>query len=97
MADSNGNANPTETTSLLCKDAPRPVDPQLCESNGNLAGSRVFADPAKNVDEEVGEVEEPENPLFTGQPEAAQRMHLLFPAVAIGVGFTGLWGWLAYD
>lgn len=36
------------------------------------------------VDEEAGEVEEA-NPLFEGNPEMAAKMHLLLPAVGIGV------------
>ena len=39
-------------------------------------------------DEENGEVEQEDNPLFEGQHEMLGKMKLLFPAVAIGVSFA---------
>lgn len=90
MPPSNGNAEPNERTSLLSKDIPKPIEPSLGDSitpetsvNGN--GSTLKND---DRDEEEGQVDEGENPMFEGNPKVATKMHLLFPAVSIGVRFT---------
>jgi hypothetical protein len=91
---SNGTTEPSESTTLLGKDAIKPIDPSLSEDgNANGNGYGGIGDSSKSggsiVDEEVdaehGEVEQADNPLFEGNAEMAKKMHLLFPAVAIGV------------
>lgn len=91
---SNGTTEPSERTSLLSKDAIKPIEPSLSEGgNANGNGYGGIGDSSKSggsiVDEEVdaenGEVEQTENPMFEGNSEMARKMHLLFPAVAIGV------------
>ena len=88
----NGTTEPSERTTLLSKDTINPIDSSLSDSinpdgsaNGNGHGG--VGDSSKSgrngggsiVDQERGEIEEAINPLF------AKKMHLLFPAVAIGV------------
>jgi hypothetical protein len=100
MPPSNSNPEPNERTSLLSKDSPKPIEPSLSDAitpetsvNGNGSASK-----GDGRDEEVGEVEEGENPLFEGNDKVAQKMYLLFPAVSIGVrtrflifGIEGMW------
>jgi hypothetical protein len=78
---------PTETTSLLQNNVPVPVIASLTGPNtSKLNGNGVDSpQPPGGSDEENGEVEQPDNPLFEGQPDVAQKMYLLFPAVALGV------------
>lgn len=88
----NDTSGPTETTSLLPKNGIAPIEPSLNESilsrtNGNDASTSPFTGA---TDEENGAVAQPENPLFEGQPEMAQKMYLLFPAVALGVSLAGI-------
>jgi len=89
MADSNGHAAPTETSPLLSKDVSAGIGASsILTPNGTVQESPakvngVQTDAAQ--DEEAGEGEEPVNPLFEGLPEAAARLHILAPAVAIGV------------
>lgn len=86
MASSNGAAEPNETTSLLTKDATKPVDPSL--SGNGLSNGNAIAEGA-DTDVENGEVESQDgdggedNPLFEGQK--VTRLGLLIPAVAIGI------------
>ena len=87
MPPSNGNPEPDERTSLLSKDIPKPIEPSLSDTitpetsvNGNGSISK-----GDDRDEEEGEVEEADNPLFEGNDKVAQKMYLLFPAVSIGV------------
>jgi hypothetical protein len=90
---STGITEPSERTRLLSKDTINPIDSSLSDSinpdgsaNGN--GYGVVGDSSKSggsgggsiVDQERGEIEEAANPW-----EMAKKMHLLFPAVAIGV------------
>ena len=71
MAASNGHAKlPTGTSLLLPKDAVEAAD------GPPMVGA---------ADEEAGEVEAPDNPIFEGLPEVAARLHILAPAVSIGV------------
>jgi len=88
---SNGATDPSERTTLLSKDAIKPIDSSLSDSinpndTANRNGYGGTGDAPKSgvtdgsVDEENGEVEEAVNPL--------KKMHLLFPAVAIGVSFS---------
>jgi hypothetical protein len=97
---SNGVTEPSERTTLLSKDAIKPIDSSLSDSiirdeNANRNGyGRTGIAPKSGVtgsimDEENGEVEEA-NPLFEGDAEMTKKMHLLFPAVAIGVSFSFL-------
>lgn len=90
MSDSNGHAAPSETSPLLSKDlAARTEASSIPTLNGTLqespakAANGVQTDGAQ--DEEAGEGDEPVNPLFEGLPDAAARLHILAPAVAIGV------------
>jgi hypothetical protein len=85
MASSNSAAEPNETTSLLTKDATKPVDPSL-SGNGLSSGNGVADSDVENgeVETRSGEQEEgDENPLFEGQK--VTRLGLLIPAVGIGV------------
>ncbi len=90
MTISNEHVEPTETSPLLGKD----VSTSLENTSNPLPNGTSQALPAGLADgpqrdgaedEETGEVEEPENQLFEGLPEVAARLHILVPAVAIGV------------
>ena len=90
MTLSNGHTEPTETSPLLGKDVSAGIGASsILAPNGTIqespakAANGVQTDGAR--DEEAGEGEEPVNPLFEGLPEAAARLHILAPAVAIGV------------
>src|SRR5277367_6673172 len=90
MALSSGHAEPTETSPLLRKDASAgigassiPAPNSTIQETPVKAANSVQTDGAR--DEEAGEGEEPVNPLFEGLPDAAARLHILVPAVAIGV------------
>ncbi len=90
MTVSNGHAEPTETSPLLSKDTPGGTGASSIPApNGNIQESPARAvngietDGAR--DEEAGEEEEQANPLFEGIPDAAARLNILAPAVAIGV------------
>jgi hypothetical protein len=97
MALSNGHAEPTETSPLLGKD----VSAGIGASSIPAPNGTIQESPAKAVnsvqtdgaqDEEAGEGEEPVNPLFEGLPDAAARLHILAPAVAIGVRGSSITG-----
>jgi hypothetical protein len=93
---SNSTTEPSERTTLLSKDTINPTDSPLSDSinpdenaNGNgyggVRGSSKSGGSGGGsiVDQERGEIEEAT--LFEGNAEMAKKMHLLFPAVAIGV------------
>lgn len=85
----NGAAEPTETSSLLSKSTPKLVDVPGPEANGLVVGKGSVGRDVEAGDS--GDAENEENsPLFQGNPEMARRMHLLFPAVAIGVSIGDL-------
>jgi hypothetical protein len=99
---SNGATEPSERTTLLSKDAIKPIDSSLSDSinpegNANGNGYGGTGDAPKSgvadsiMDEENGEVGEAVNPLFEGNDFMAKKMHLLFPAVAIGVSISFIW------
>ncbi|KAH7418441.1 putative MFS multidrug transporter [Cadophora sp. MPI-SDFR-AT-0126] len=84
-------AEPTERTSLLRKNS-KSSPSSSSSSDGITANSGRSSDDNgsifKNgddgaIDEETGEVEEDNNPLFDGNPDV--NMTLLFPAVALGI------------
>lgn len=86
----NGPSEPTEESPLLGK------DPSTAASASSIAlpNDTIRESPAKTANgpqtedaqaEEVGEGEEPVNPMFEGLPEVAAQLHILIPAVAIGV------------
>jgi len=90
MALSDGDAEPTETSPLLGKDVSAgigassiPVPNGTIQESPAKAANGLQADGA--WDEEAGEEEEPVNPLFEGIPDAVARLHILAPAVGIGV------------
>jgi hypothetical protein len=57
------------------------TDPSLNGSKGNAENNRIVS-----ADQERGLGEETEhNPLFDSNPEAAQKLYLVLPAVALGV------------
>jgi hypothetical protein len=71
-------SEPTETTSLL----------QNSDTNGNgtTKSNGVVIDPERGGGDEGEDGEEVEvNPLHEGNAEMVKKMHLLFPAVCIGV------------
>jgi len=45
------------------------------------------------VDERLGGAEGPANPIFEGLPDVAKKLHLLVPAVGIGVSEPLLYIW----
>ncbi|RDL40614.1 MFS general substrate transporter [Venustampulla echinocandica] len=83
---------PTERTSLLRgkitpisqRDVGAITPDSILSANGSIKGTKIRDDDA-DTDEEIGAVEEAENPLFEGNAEVMQKMHLLFPAICIGV------------
>ena len=90
MVASNGHAGPTETSPLLSKDTVVSIDTTANGSPNGVIEVRKVIDGAQTdgaADEEAGEAEELDNPIFEGLPEVAARLHILAPAVAIGVSF----------
>ena len=92
----NVQVEPSETSPLLAKDISTPASASASTDtpfNGTVKGSvpeTINGAPIDGVTDEeaVGEAEEPHNPMFEGMPEVAARLHILAPAVAIGVGGT---------
>jgi hypothetical protein len=82
MTPSNGLTEPTETSPLL-GDSSIPAPNGTIQEPPAKAANGMQTDGAQ--DEEAGEGDEPVNPLFEGLPDAAARLHILAPAVAIGV------------
>ncbi|KAH7360676.1 putative transporter [Rhexocercosporidium sp. MPI-PUGE-AT-0058] len=86
---------PTERTSLLSKtsnfktndssssDEITTDESRSSSSSSNENGSILKSGDENVVDEEAGEVEEDDNPLFEGNPDI--NMRFLFPAVALGI------------
>jgi hypothetical protein len=91
MAVSNGQAKPTETSPLLAKDtsssttSSSATPPNGTSDASDASASNGSAHPNESGDEETGDPEEPHNPIFVGLPDVAARLHILAPAVAIGV------------
>lgn len=87
MKASKEPTEPTETSPLLVKDASKPVDGSLgVLPDGPVEnGNPVCSSDSGVADEEVGETEDADNPVFNGLPEVAARLHWLLPAVGIGV------------
>ena len=95
MALSNGHPEPTEASPLLGKDVSARIGASSIPApNSTIQESPVKAANGVQTDggqhEEAGEGEEPVNPLFDGLPNAAARLHILAPAVAIGVRGTSI-------
>ena len=84
---SNGAAEATETTALLKKDTPIPVEAPVGEANVDLTSNGNAGDGDVEAGNVEGDGEPQENPLFEGQPETRQQLHLLMPALALGVSF----------
>jgi hypothetical protein len=86
---SNGQVEPTETSPLLAKDVATPASasaPTDISSHGVIKDSTTAPINGAPTDEEAaGDADEPHNPIFEGMPEVAARLHILTPAVAIGV------------
>jgi hypothetical protein len=83
--DNVGHAAPSETSPLLANDYGK-------ISNGKLTivSNEPIDEPASSEDGRIGDEEAPEmgqapNPLMEGLPEVAAKMHILLPAVGIGV------------
>jgi hypothetical protein len=90
MAEPNGHVVPSESSPLLSKGisggieaSSIPAPNSTTQVLPNKAANGVQTNGAQ--DEEAGEGDEPVNPLYEGLPEAAARLHILAPAVAIGV------------
>ncbi|KAK0129616.1 hypothetical protein ONS96_000180 [Cadophora gregata f. sp. sojae] len=75
----NGHNNKSKSSSVTSKDSIDADKSRSSNVNGNI--SKNGDDDA--VDEEMGEAEEDDNPLFVGNPDI--NMKLLFPAVALGI------------
>lgn len=92
MAVSNEAALATETSPLLGKDVAAVTGASSFASpNGTIQESPakvINGAPTDRVqDEEAGEEEEPVNPLHEGLPDVAEKLHILAPAVGIGVSW----------
>jgi hypothetical protein len=93
--DISGKAEPepTETTSLLRRDGHSNPSSSGSVTPIVTGPSSISSAPEPNYgivggsgDVEAGELREPAvNPMFEGDPEMLAKMHLLFPALAIGV------------
>lgn len=90
---SKGQVEPTETSPLLAKDVAIPVS---ASTSTDISPHGILKDPpAESIngaptdggpdEEAAGDAGEPHNPIFEGMPEVAARLHILAPAVAIGV------------
>jgi hypothetical protein len=90
---SNAGSEPTETTSLLGRrdsksDSLSSIteDQTAVTTPGSVShGSKSDRGSVEGNDVEASEGDEPVNPLFEGNPEMLAKMHLLFPAIALGV------------
>jgi hypothetical protein len=87
---SNGHVEPTETSPLLASASASTSAVITTSPNGviNESSAKPINGAAQtdgSADEEAGGSEEPDNPIFEGMPEVAARLHILTPAVAIGV------------
>lgn len=83
--DNAGRPAPSETSPLLAHD-------YVSTSNGTLkvVPNEPIEEPVGCDDGRIGDEEAPEmgqapNPLMEGLPEVAAKMHILLPAVGIGV------------
>src|ERR1700722_15439168 len=90
MTVHNGHSGPTETSPLLSKDistssenSPDPLPDGTSQTSSTRLANGAQTDGAG--DDETGEIEESGNPIFEGLPEVVARLHILVPAVAIGV------------
>ena len=95
MAVSNGTSEPDERTALLNGSVSNSVDsshgdaikPSVNRSADEDGSKRGISD-CDEADEEAGDAAE-ENPLFEGNAEMRKKLHLLFPAVVLGVRLLG--------
>lgn len=88
MALSSERAEPSETSPLLEADTKKPLGASLgtLPNGTSVAAAAAGGSQGDGVeDEEAGETEEVVNPIFEGLPEVAARLHLLLPAVGVGV------------
>ncbi|KAI5202499.1 hypothetical protein AUEXF2481DRAFT_8843 [Aureobasidium subglaciale EXF-2481] len=85
--DDNGREPASETSPLLGKQAPKPIDP----SNGIAPDSAVANGVIAEEEEADGETLERQTSLeerqkqYEGQPEMRKKMKVIFPALTIGV------------
>ncbi|KAK8195929.1 hypothetical protein M8818_007080 [Zalaria obscura] len=84
MAQSNGH--PTETSPLLKKDQPPPVEP----SDGIAPDAAVVNGSVEGNGEDGGDIERQlsatdRQKQYEGIPEIKKRMHVILPALAIGI------------
>ena len=84
-----GHAAPSETSPLLANDYGKTSDGKLTVVPNEPIEEPV-GDDGRIGDEEAPEMGQAPNPLMEGLPEVAAKMHILLPAIGIGVSFRML-------
>jgi hypothetical protein len=87
--NSTGHAAPSETSPLLANDYRKTSDGKLTIVPNEPIEEPVDDD-GRIRDEEAPEMGQAPNPLMEGLPEVAAKMHILLPAVGIGVSIRML-------
>lgn len=82
--DNTGDASPSETSPLLANADGKANNGKLAIASNEPIEEPV-SDNGRIVDEEAPEMGQAPNPLMEGLPEVAAKMHILLPAVGIGV------------
>lgn len=84
-----GHAAPSETSPLLANDYGKTSDGKLTVVPNEPIEEPV-GDDGRIGDEEAPEMGQAPNPLMEGLPEVAAKMHILLPAIGIGVSIRML-------
>lgn len=83
-SDDRGNGSPSETSPLLAN-----ADGKTSDGRLTIVPNEPVQEPAGSNgrigDEEAPEMGQAPNPLMEGLPEVAAKMHILLPAVGVGV------------
>lgn len=84
-----GHGAPSETSPLLANDYGKTSDGKLTVVPNEPIEEPV-GDDGSIGDEEAPEMGQAPNPLMEGLPEVAAKMHILLPAIGIGVSIRML-------
>ncbi|KAL5354707.1 hypothetical protein ACLOAV_000796 [Pseudogymnoascus australis] len=87
--DNTGHAAPSETSPLLANAYGKTSDGKLTIVPNEPIEEQV-GDDGRIGDEEAPEMGQAPNPLMEGLPEVAEKMHILLPAIGVGVFLAAL-------
>ncbi|KFY92421.1 hypothetical protein V498_04979 [Pseudogymnoascus sp. VKM F-4517 (FW-2822)] len=87
--DNTGHAAPSETSPLLANAYGKTSDGKLTIVPNEPIEEQV-GDDGRIGDEEAPEMGQAPNPLMEGLPEVAEKMHVLLPAIGVGVFLAAL-------